>query len=280
MSITILYITTWREGGMQTMFKHIFASMKEKLNEIMIDYPHANEDQKKLHDEQLSVLKQFSDTFIEEWLQFEEIMADFRDHQLAPSNSSSIVLGMTQGIAGFKALQAEAAEELTQTPDALLNSIAAGYVDQTAATAAIHECDPESEAGYEHNQAMVRGQGYFKLFMFREAARHFQEAVKGWPDDNKARLFLAMTYMHLQEWHEAQRHFQLLIEVTDYPKWRAMGLNALGCIQAVRMNLEQAAAYFEKAHEADPDFADPLTNMKSCQQQAGHLSLYFGSGQL
>ena len=46
------------------MFKHIFASMKEKLNEIMIDYPHANEDQKKLHDEQLSVLKQFSDTLL------------------------------------------------------------------------------------------------------------------------------------------------------------------------------------------------------------------------
>ena len=262
------------------MFKHIFASMKEKLNEIMIDYPHANEDQKKLHDEQLSVLKQFSDNFIEEWLQFEEIMADFRDHQLARSNSSSNVLGMSQGAAAFKAQQADVAEELTQTPDALLKSVAAGYVDQTAAAAAINECEPESEAGYEHNQPMVRGQGYFKLFMFREAAKHFQEAVKGCPDDNKARLFLAMTYMHLQEWHEAQRHFQLLIEVTDYPKWRAMGLNALGCIQAVRMNLEQAAAYFEKAHEADPDFADPLTNMKSCQQQAGHLSLYFGSGQL
>ena len=136
MSITILYITTWREGGMQTMFKHIFASMKEKLNEIMIDYPHANEDQKKLHDEQLSVLKQFSDAFIEEWLQFEEIMADFREHQLAPSNSSSTVLGMPPGIGGLKAQQAEAAEGLTKSPDALLNSVAANYAEQTAAAAA------------------------------------------------------------------------------------------------------------------------------------------------
>ena len=79
------------------MFKHIFASMKEKLNEIMIDYPHANEDQKKLHDEQLSVLKQFSDAFIEEWLQFEEIMADFREHTAC---SSKFIINCFRDAAG------------------------------------------------------------------------------------------------------------------------------------------------------------------------------------
>ena len=122
---------------------------------------------------------------------------------------------------------------------------------------------------------MAKGQGYFKLFMFREAAMHFQEAVRGWPEDYKARLFLAMTYMHLQEWNEAQRHFQLVIEVTDYPKWRAIGFNALGCIQAVRMNLDQAAAYFQKAHEDDPEFADPLTEFEVLSGACGASILIF-----
>src|SRR3546814_2066647 len=45
---------------------------------------------------------------------------------------------------------------------------------------------------------------------------------------NLARLFLGMTHMHLQNWNEAQRHFQLLIALTDFPKWLAMGYNALG----------------------------------------------------
>ncbi|MBW7456059.1 hypothetical protein K0U00_18685, partial [Paenibacillus sepulcri] len=130
-------------------------------------------------------------------------------------------------------------------------------------------------------QAMTRGEGYFKLFMFKEAAEHFTEALHYSPEHNEAKLFLGMSFMHLQEWHEAQRHFQLLVEITDNPKWRALGLNALGCIQAVRMNLEQAERYFVKAHESDPEFPDPISNIKSCQQHsAGHLSLYFGSGQL
>ncbi|MFC5650773.1 tetratricopeptide repeat protein [Paenibacillus solisilvae] len=279
MSLTILFHHK-REGGMQKMFKHVFASMKEKLNEIMIHYPHANEDQKKLHDEQLSMLRQFSDTFIEEWLQFEEIMADFRELQLSPSLSSSNLKAEPPDISGIATNQAAAAGEVEQMPEALLNSLSSGCTNDPGTAGGNHECAGESEADYEQLQTMLKGQGYFKLFMFREAAKHFQEAVRRWPDDNKARLFLAMTYMHVQEWNEAQRHFQLLVEVTDDSRWRALGLNALGCIQAVRMNLEQAATYFQKAHEADPDFADPLSNMKSCQQQTGHLSLFFGSGLL
>ncbi|BBH20953.1 hypothetical protein Back11_22980 [Paenibacillus baekrokdamisoli] len=261
------------------MFKHVFASMNEKLNEIMIHYPNANADQKKLHDEQLAVLKQFSDTFIEQWLQFEEKMADFRDLQLDPSIALQQGQSSPQGYAGGKPPYGTAHnDELKPPADAILGSATEAYASGAAAHA--EEAVLESEAEYERTQTMMRGQGYFKLFMFRQAAQHFEEAVRLSPDDNRALLFLAMTYMHLQEWHEAQRHFQFLVEVTDYAKWRALALNALGCIQAVRMNLEQAAKYFEKAHEADPEFADPLSNMKSCQQQAGHLSLYFGSGQL
>ncbi|UVI32430.1 tetratricopeptide repeat protein [Paenibacillus spongiae] len=208
------------------------------------------------------MLKSLSDTFIEEWLQFEEKMADFRELQHESAEKS--------------------VQELPQNHKAQQKM--PGLVVQTAPVSAPPNkaaASPASESSDLEATLLTKGQGYFKLFMFRHAAAHFQEAVKQAPDNNGARLFLAMTYMHLQEWLEAQRHFQLLVELTDHPKWQALGYNALGCIQAVRMNLEQAERYFLKAHETDPAFTDPLSNLNSCRQHDdGHLSLYFGSGQL
>ncbi|NBD22546.1 tetratricopeptide repeat protein [Paenibacillus glycinis] len=256
------------------MFKHVFATMQDILQDIIIHYPHADDTERKRLDEQLAKLKQFSDTFIEEWLQFEESMADFRDLQqqcLKQSADSSTAAEPKQ-----PSKQAAYPKIVSAVPPA-----AAAVTPSTEAAASALG----TENGNDDWEAaellhMSKGQGYFKLLMFRDAAKHFEEAVTRSPENNHARLFLGMTFMHLQEWHEAQRHFQLLVEVTEHPKWRALGLNALGCIQAVRMNLEQAAKYFEQAHEADPEFTDPLANMRSCEQHAGHLSLYFGSGQL
>ncbi|QHT60571.1 hypothetical protein GXP70_11910 [Paenibacillus lycopersici] len=255
------------------MFKHVFATMQDILRDIIIHYPHANDTERKRLDEQLAKLKQFSDQFIEEWLQFEENMADFRDLKQQCCNSE-------QKNAAPNTEQAKAATGAADYPKIISAAPPAspGPAAVQGQASSMQSKDPETAD--ELYRSMSKGQGYFKLLMFRDAAKHFEQAVALFPDDNRARLFLGMTFMHLQEWHEAQRHFQLLVEVTEHPKWRALGLNALGCIQAVRMNLAQAAHYFEKAHEADPDFTDPLANMKSCEQQAGQLSLYFGSGQL
>ncbi|QHW30151.1 hypothetical protein GZH47_04375 [Paenibacillus rhizovicinus] len=257
------------------MFKHVFATMQDILQDIIIHYPHANDTERKRLDEQLAKLKHFSDQFIEEWLQFEEKMADFRDlQQQHGGKPMSAIPDMQQQQAMAKA--ANYPKIISAVPKAPPTPSPSGLPMQETAS----EQSKDWEAAEDLHQFMSKGQGYFKLLMFRDAAKHFQDAVTLFPDDNRARLFLGMTFMHLQEWHEAQRHFQLLVEVTEHPKWRALGLNALGCIQAVRMNLVQAAQYFEQAHEADPNFTDPLANMKSCEQHAGQLSLYFGSGQL
>lgn len=133
---------------------------------------------------------------------------------------------------------------------------------------------------YEMAELISKGQGYYKLFMFSHAADQFQQAVKQVPECNLARLFLAMTFMHLQEWNEAQRHFQLLVALTDYPKWRALGYNALGCIQAVHLNMEHAEQFFLKAYEVCPSFKDPLSNLKCCKETPQQLSLFFGSTEL
>lgn len=125
-----------------------------------------------------------------------------------------------------------------------------------------------------------KGQGYFKLQMFEHASQCFEETLRLFPDLLAARLFLAMARMHLGEFGEAQRHFQLIAALSEEPKLKAIAYNALGCIQAVGAHLEQAQSYFRQALEADPSFADPKMNLESCRQGTGQLRLRFGSTEL
>lgn len=132
----------------------------------------------------------------------------------------------------------------------------------------------------KHLGPFVKGQGYFKLHMFKQASDQLEEAIALYPDMLCARMFLAMSRMHLKQWAEAQRHFQLISAITDENRLQAIALNALGCIQAINAHLEQAQCYFHKAMEADPSFNDPKLNLESVQQGTGQLQLQFGSAEL
>lgn len=125
-----------------------------------------------------------------------------------------------------------------------------------------------------------KGQGYFKLHMFRQAAEQLEDTVRMHPDMLSARLYLAMSRMHLQEWLEAQRHFRFIAALTEDVKMRAIAYNALGCIQAIHAQFDQAQQLFRKALEADPSFRDPKINLESCESRDGALMLQFGSAEL
>ncbi|WP_239614223.1 hypothetical protein [Cohnella mopanensis] len=128
--------------------------------------------------------------------------------------------------------------------------------------------------------SFVKGQGYFKLHMFKHASDQLEDAVTSYPDFVCARLFLAMSRMHLKQWNEAQRHFQLIAAIADESRLQAIAYNALGCIQAIYAHLDQAQSYFIKALETDPAFLDPKMNLESVQQGNGQLQLQFGSAEL
>ncbi|MBJ6363568.1 tetratricopeptide repeat protein [Paenibacillus sp. MAHUQ-46] len=224
------------------MFSHLFATMNELLDELIKRNP--NGVLQGQDEEQFAVLKAMSDKIMDEWLSFEEKIALFKDK--------------------MQDSDAEKTNNITMPLTAVLT-------DKPPVPAALQA---------ELEQLLSKGQGYFKLYMFPEAADAFNEVMQRSPDCNLARLFLAMTYMHMQEWYEAQRHFQLIVALADHPKWQALGLNALGCIQAIRQNLDQAEIYFQKAYDADPSFEETLSNLHACKTRDGQLSLYFGSAKL
>ncbi len=231
------------------MFKQMFAVMNQKLDQIIADYTGASANAKHEYEQDMDEMKRISDSFIEEWLLFEEKLSDFKEQM---SSNDGIYDG-----------QSEAAP-------------ANQSASQTSVACHIFDLEIPDEAAI----IMNKGQGYYKLFMFGQAAAQFQLIINQTPECNLARLFLGMAHMHLQNWSEAQRHFQLLVVLTDFPKWLAMGYNALGCIQAIHLNVARAEQLFRQACDADPSFKDPQNNLQSCKNKSSHLSLYFGSTEL
>lgn len=252
------------------MFAHLFATMNDKLDEIKQLYPRVNGVKQDHLNKQLEVLKAMSDSIVEHWLLFEEKLADFYDDlKMSPAEKVS------SQTPPYTAAAAAAASKELQTSQ--VEHAAAQQASAPSGAAKEHE-----EWNYSSDTAVFisRGQGYFKLHMFGHAEDELHKAINLSPDCQLARLFMAMTLMHMQRWVDAEKHFQILISLTDHAKWRAIGYNALGCIQAVHMKLEQAEQYFLKAHDADPSFADSLINLKCCKERNGSLSLRFGSAEL
>ncbi|HZG85280.1 tetratricopeptide repeat protein [Paenibacillus sp.] len=214
------------------MFKYLFQSMNEKLDGILEALPVAHGTAKQALLRQLQELREISDGMIEEWLLFEEKLAQ------AGKRSSQPAAASPAGSAGkLFDLPAEASESPMQT------------------------------------MQYQRGEGYFKLYMFAEAAREFQAVVAKFPEFLQARLYLALCLLQNENVAEAYSHLQILISLADDGKMKAIAYNALGCVNAVKGNVDQACECFRTSHALDPNFQDPVNNLKACQTEGGVLHL-------
>ncbi|WP_246021654.1 tetratricopeptide repeat protein [Paenibacillus zeisoli] len=129
---------------------------------------------------------------------------------------------------------------------------------------------PEMKSG-----TFIKGQGYYKLKMYSHAAEQFKRTTEEFQDSLLARIYLAMSYLNMNDTREAGRHFQWVLPLTDNKRLRSIIYNALGCIEATHDHMDKAQEYFTLAHHIDPTFIEPLNNLDVCQQKRG--SLQFGS---
>lgn len=219
------------------MFKQLFASMNGALDEILSRLPAASGKERKDLEERLSVLKAMSDTCIEEWLLFEEKMGLLADGGIQPEAGDT---SHPEAKPASPSLASPAAKGLSQPAMAEAAPLTNGLKKmQTAAS-------------------FSKGQGYYKLSMFKQAVEELERVVGGQPDDLLARMYLAMSYFQCEEYAEAYRHFQIVVPLTDDRRIKAISYNAMGCIQAERQNLDKALELFQLAHTADPDSVEPV----------------------
>lgn len=192
------------------MFKQLFATMNEVLDEIIAEYDQAPDHVKEDLEQELAMLKDMSDSCIEEWLLFEEKLGQFAAKRSKPKTKQQTL----------EALPAAVPEP----------------VENAAITSKI-----------QASPAAARGQGYYKLAMYREAVRELEQALKLDPEDDLTRTYLAMAYLRTGQIQDAYRQFQLLAPLTEDLRIKCISYQVMGCIQAQNQNLEQAARYFRKA---------------------------------
>jgi|GEM_PF-459181 len=213
------------------MFKQLFQAMNEQLDGIIHALPTAYGAEKHALLGQLKQLRDISDLVIEEWLLFEEKLAELRQQpSLIPAAATSH-------------------EALMHEPDDNLSDY------------------PPFTMPYQ------RGEGYFKLFMFQQAAKEFETVLTSQPEHLHARLYLALCFIQTEEVTEAYRHLQILTQLTEDAKLKAVAYNAIGCIHAILGNKEKACESFQVSHSYDPNFKDPVYNLEACRTNTGVLQL-------
>lgn len=130
---------------------------------------------------------------------------------------------------------------------------------------------PSTESPEMQLDAFIRGQGYYKLLMFRPAIAQFEAAAAVYPDSLLIRLYMAMAHLHLGETAEASGYLQSILPLADDKRLKAMIYNALGCIQALNGVTDKASEYFTLAIQSDPTLPDPLINLEVCHKKRGDL---------
>ncbi|AOZ91312.1 tetratricopeptide repeat protein [Paenibacillus crassostreae] len=120
-------------------------------------------------------------------------------------------------------------------------------------------------------ESFIRGQGYFKLLMFRQSIQQFSNIVNEMPDSVLARLYIAMAHLHLEETSEALVQFHRILPMAEHNRLKAMIYNALGCIHVKLSDTSKAQEYFALALQNDPTMPDPLVNLQVCSHNHGQL---------
>ncbi|WP_149093625.1 tetratricopeptide repeat protein [Paenibacillus terrae] len=119
--------------------------------------------------------------------------------------------------------------------------------------------------------AFTRGQGYYRLLMYPEAIRQFEQVLQHFPNSWQSQMYMGMAFFQLEDTAEAVRHFQKVLHLTDQPGLKAVIYNALGCLMAKQADVEEAQKCFALAHQFDPALPEPLHNMEACLSGAGML---------
>jgi tetratricopeptide (TPR) repeat protein len=124
------------------------------------------------------------------------------------------------------------------------------------------------EMGHE---AFIRGQGYYRLMMYREALAQFGKVDEFYPQSLLVQMYAAMSHMHLNQLEEAESLFHYSLGLTESRPIKAAIYNALGCVRAKKNEPDQAVQHFMLALEFDPALKEAHHNMEACRSDLGRL---------
>ncbi|BCG59882.1 hypothetical protein [Paenibacillus sp. URB8-2] len=138
------------------------------------------------------------------------------------------------------------------------------------------EPEPEplgGEASGVEMENFARGQGYYKLLMYPKCIEQFDIVISLYPDNLPARLYLAMSHLHLGKAGAAWEHLEHMLPLVQSRKLKAHLYNAMGCIAGSGRRFEEAKELFGLALKYDPAFPEPDANLEVCRRGRGELKI-------
>jgi len=257
----------------------LFTSMHDILDYIIAHYDTADESERLQFCQHIQQIKETNDYVMDHWVSFEEKLALFFEKFAQYEEHENLL----SSIALTSPIQKQEKSEYNSNPYSEIITGGAGHlVSNTEASehnqeeTHCNECDLFDIDNPQYEKAI----GYYKLLMFKESAEILHGLLAEAPECNRARLYYAMCLLHIKNWDEAKRQFQLLTVLSDFPKWLALSYNALGCIQAIKCHIGEAEKLFRRAYQIYPQFEDAFRNLQCCTQDKKDFSLYFGSTEL
>lgn len=130
---------------------------------------------------------------------------------------------------------------------------------------------PQQEAPELAMDSFVRGQGYYKLLMYRKCIDQFKEVIARHPDSLAARLYLAMAYLQEGDRETAWGHLDHMLTLIRENQLKAMIYNAMGCIRASQERFVEAQELFSLSLLHDPALPEPNVNLEVCRKRGGKL---------
>ena len=117
-----------------------------------------------------------------------------------------------------------------------------------------------------------KGIGFYDLWMYDQAAHHFEQVIEKYPDFNLARLYTAMTYLKSKRYLEAKSEISLMLQSTDDPDLISLGQNILGIIASYRRSFIEAEKHFRQAVELKEKWSEPKFNLAIVYYKTNRLN--------
>ncbi len=220
-------------GGFLMDIKEIFAKMNQKLEKmnIQVEQPFYNEND--IHKE-VEVLKNQSETIVDEWLKFEEKLGFFlKKTKEKKTNSSSV-------------------------PDFSQEHYEASYKKLLQLD---HEGDPNTQLGNSsttttnepQSEWWRKGKALYDLNMYDQSVQFLQKVLEEEPEFEPACFYVAHSYLELNQYDKARYYWQFLADTSDNQRMKLLALHALACLEATLEKYERALVFFRKINLKDVD---------------------------
>ncbi|KEO84294.1 tetratricopeptide repeat protein [Tumebacillus flagellatus] len=270
------------------MFEKPFALLNRAVDRIELQLQAADSEQRRILGEELVALRNACDKYVEQWLSFEERLAEL-------SEEFNLELDGTLPSPELNALQEKlAALQQGDTPFAMIKG-EQGDADEREAEEQAGEPahgktgnPPGKKSGstlvYQigdgqtlrpRDEQMVlsfrRGVGYFDLLMFPEAMEEFQRVLEIDGNFLVARLYLAFGCLAQGEYERASRHLNEITGREEDEFLQATIHSTYGHIFVAQEEYESALVEFETAAKLAPDFRDIEFNIACCHFNRGRL---------